>query len=176
MSVTKVHARQVFFDSLYTRWARSPTPPPYRSSTPAATRPSRSISTPLKVRGPFSDIPPFLAELYARRIHHNHYPRRLPHIARRFLPRGRRLDVEVKPSKYAHIARPLRQIAYPHSALLPPILFLYLHREYRSGTNARLGRFRASVPSGASTGIHEAVELRDGDKGAYVGKGKSPAA
>lgn len=34
-----------------------------------------------------------------------------------------------------------------------------------------LGRFRASVPSGASTGIHEAVELRDGDKNAYVGKG-----
>ncbi|KAI0311088.1 enolase [Amylostereum chailletii] len=33
------------------------------------------------------------------------------------------------------------------------------------------GRFRAAVPSGASTGIHEAVELRDGDKTAYVGKG-----
>ena len=30
---------------------------------------------------------------------------------------------------------------------------------------------RASVPSGASTGIHEAVELRDGDKGIYLGKG-----
>lgn len=30
---------------------------------------------------------------------------------------------------------------------------------------------RAAVPSGASTGIHEAVELRDGDKGIYVGKG-----
>ncbi len=27
------------------------------------------------------------------------------------------------------------------------------------------GTFRAAVPSGASTGIHEAVELRDGDKG-----------
>ncbi|MDK0628389.1 phosphopyruvate hydratase, partial [Clostridium perfringens] len=33
------------------------------------------------------------------------------------------------------------------------------------------GRFRAAVPSGASTGIHEAVELRDGDKSNYVGKG-----
>ncbi|KAG8942602.1 hypothetical protein FRC04_003589 [Tulasnella sp. 424] len=33
------------------------------------------------------------------------------------------------------------------------------------------GRFRAAVPSGASTGIHEAVELRDGDKANYVGKG-----
>lgn len=30
---------------------------------------------------------------------------------------------------------------------------------------------RASVPSGASTGIHEALELRDGDKSHYQGKG-----
>ncbi len=30
---------------------------------------------------------------------------------------------------------------------------------------------RAAVPSGASTGIHEAVELRDGDKASYLGKG-----
>jgi enolase len=30
---------------------------------------------------------------------------------------------------------------------------------------------RAAVPSGASTGAHEAVELRDGDKGRYMGKG-----
>ena len=30
---------------------------------------------------------------------------------------------------------------------------------------------RAAVPSGASTGVHEAVELRDGDKKRYVGKG-----
>lgn len=30
---------------------------------------------------------------------------------------------------------------------------------------------RAIVPSGASTGAHEAVELRDGDKGVYLGKG-----
>ena len=35
-----------------------------------------------------------------------------------------------------------------------------------------LGGFgRASVPSGASTGEHEAVELRDGDKSRYMGKG-----
>jgi len=33
------------------------------------------------------------------------------------------------------------------------------------------GVFRAAVPSGASTGIHEAVELRDGDKAVYLGKG-----
>ena len=30
---------------------------------------------------------------------------------------------------------------------------------------------RAAVPSGASTGSHEAVELRDGDKARYNGKG-----
>ena len=30
---------------------------------------------------------------------------------------------------------------------------------------------RAAVPSGASTGAHEAVELRDGDKKRYNGKG-----
>ncbi|WP_164018806.1 phosphopyruvate hydratase [Pyxidicoccus trucidator] len=32
-------------------------------------------------------------------------------------------------------------------------------------------RGRAAVPSGASTGEHEAIELRDGDKGRYLGKG-----
>ncbi|UNU42390.1 phosphopyruvate hydratase [Sphingopyxis sp. YF1] len=34
---------------------------------------------------------------------------------------------------------------------------------------------RAAVPSGASTGAHEAVELRDGDKGRYLGKGVTQA-
>jgi len=37
------------------------------------------------------------------------------------------------------------------------------------------GYGRAIVPSGASTGIHEAVELRDGDKERYGGKGVSLA-
>ncbi|MGN6565345.1 MAG: phosphopyruvate hydratase [Thermomicrobiales bacterium] len=36
-------------------------------------------------------------------------------------------------------------------------------------------RGRAAVPSGASTGAHEAIELRDGDKGRYGGKGVSKA-
>jgi len=36
-------------------------------------------------------------------------------------------------------------------------------------SNGILGR--AAVPSGASTGIHEAIELRDGDKKLYLGKG-----
>jgi enolase len=38
------------------------------------------------------------------------------------------------------------------------------------------GMGRAAVPSGASTGEHEAVELRDGDKTRYLGKGTQQAA
>jgi enolase len=41
-------------------------------------------------------------------------------------------------------------------------------------TDGSLGR--AAVPSGASTGEHEAVELRDGDKSRYLGKGCTKAA
>jgi enolase len=40
-------------------------------------------------------------------------------------------------------------------------------------TEGYLGR--AAVPSGASTGIHEAVELRDGDKSLFLGKGVTKA-
>jgi enolase len=37
------------------------------------------------------------------------------------------------------------------------------------------GRGRAAVPSGASTGVHEALELRDGEKSRYGGKGVQKA-
>ena len=37
------------------------------------------------------------------------------------------------------------------------------------------GVFRAAVPSGASTGIYEALELRDNDKANYHGKGVQKA-
>ena len=37
------------------------------------------------------------------------------------------------------------------------------------------GLFRAAVPSGASTGIYEALELRDGVKNEYHGKGVNKA-
>jgi len=37
------------------------------------------------------------------------------------------------------------------------------------------GRFRAAVPSGASTGIHEALELRDNDPTIHMGKGVEKA-
>jgi enolase len=40
-------------------------------------------------------------------------------------------------------------------------------------TDGSIGR--AAVPSGASTGEHEAVELRDGDKSRYLGKGTTKA-
>src|SRR3954452_19635582 len=40
-------------------------------------------------------------------------------------------------------------------------------------TDGTLGR--AAVPSGASTGAYEAVELRDGDKKRYLGKGVARA-
>jgi len=40
-------------------------------------------------------------------------------------------------------------------------------------TNGFLGR--AAVPSGASTGVHEAVQLRDDDKGRFMGKGVTKA-
>jgi len=47
------------------------------------------------------------------------------------------------------------------AAAIPPLS--------RRGAGRRLDR-RAAVPSGASTGAHEAVELRDGDKKRYLGK------
>eukprot|EP01041_Mallomonas_annulata_P039355 gene39355-63023_t len=40
-------------------------------------------------------------------------------------------------------------------------------------SNGNIGR--AAVPSGASTGIHEAVELRDNDVNIYMGKGVTRA-
>lgn len=48
-------------------------------------------------------------------------------------------------------------------------------RPLSSPANHETGLFRAAVPSGASTGVHEAVELRDGDKSKYLGKGVSKA-
>jgi len=38
-----------------------------------------------------------------------------------------------------------------------------------------LGTFRAAVPSGASTGIYEVLELRDNVKELYLGKGVTKA-
>jgi enolase len=49
-----------------------------------------------------------------------------------------------------------------------PTIAVTAHTDHGSG--------RASVPSGASTGVHEAVELRDGDPKRYGGKGVTKAA
>lgn len=46
-------------------------------------------------------------------------------------------------------------------------LYCYMKRWFVSGL------FRAAVPSGASTGIYEALELRDNDKTRYMGKGEA---
>ncbi|WVE36701.1 phosphopyruvate hydratase, partial [Priestia megaterium] len=63
---------------------------------------------------------------------------------------------------------------------MPTILDIYAREVLDSRGNPTVevevytesGAFgRAIVPSGASTGEHEAVELRDGDKSRYLGKG-----
>ena len=45
------------------------------------------------------------------------------------------------------------------------MLFCHLSKRYLTS-----GLFRAAVPSGASTGVHEALELRDEVKSEYMGK------
>ncbi|KAG5457722.1 MAG: enolase, partial [Olpidium bornovanus] len=63
----------------------------------------------------------------------------------------------------------------------PPVRVAFLRAYARRLTPlhhsslTRAGLFRAAVPSGASTGVHEALELRDGVKGEYLGKGVSKA-
>lgn len=49
------------------------------------------------------------------------------------------------------------------------------HPTVEADVTTQDGVFRAAVPSGASTGKYEALELRDGDKTAYLGKGVSKA-
>lgn len=54
------------------------------------------------------------------------------------------------------------------NASAPPQRFI---PEHRVPLSSMPGLFRAAVPSGASTGIYEALELRDGDKTRFKGKG-----
>ncbi len=49
-----------------------------------------------------------------------------------------------------------------------------LKLNHRDKLLTKTGVFRAAVPSGASTGIHEALELRDGDKTLFGGKSTYP--
>src|SRR5256885_7201584 len=57
------------------------------------------------------------------------------------------------------IRRPPRSTLFPYTTLFRSVLL-------ESGVMGR-----AAVPSGASTGSREAIELRDGDKSRYLGKG-----
>lgn len=62
-----------------------------------------------------------------------------------------------------------------YSHLSSSSLVLVQFAEISISSRNSTGLFRAAVPSGASTGVHEAVELRDGDKSKYLGKGVSKA-
>lgn len=50
-------------------------------------------------------------------------------------------------------------------------MYCHYKQNENSSTGFETGLFRAAVPSGASTGIYEALELRDNDKSRYMGKG-----
>ncbi|KAI5481672.1 enolase [Pseudohyphozyma bogoriensis] len=82
----------------------------------------------------------------------------------RKLPRG--------PSLYQQPLRPV-----PYASEFKPSDWVDSTRDVwdSRGNPTVEGYFRGTVPSGASTGIHEAVELRDGDKSKYGGKGVSKA-
>ena len=49
-------------------------------------------------------------------------------------------------------------------------MYYVLQNIFQVDLVTELGLFRAAVPSGASTGIYEALELRDNDKTIYHGK------
>ena len=51
------------------------------------------------------------------------------------------------------------------------LILLFLKPTVEADVITNRGLFRAAVPSGASTGIYEALELRDGDAKRYLGKG-----
>lgn len=57
------------------------------------------------------------------------------------------------------------------SALFPSTFHPITSPSAHQSSTTIPGLFRAAVPSGASTGIYEALELRDGDKTRYKGKG-----
>ncbi|KAG7484038.1 hypothetical protein MATL_G00045010 [Megalops atlanticus] len=80
------------------------------------------------------------------------------------------------------VGRSVRRQRQPHSARMS-ITKIHAREILDSRGNPTVevdlytakGRFRAAVPSGASTGVHEALELRDGDKTRYLGKGVQKA-
>uniref|UniRef100_A0AC34R6K1 Phosphopyruvate hydratase n=1 Tax=Panagrolaimus sp. JU765 TaxID=591449 RepID=A0AC34R6K1_9BILA len=72
-----------------------------------------------------------------------------------------------------------RIVVFVHSCLKMPIVRIFARQIYDSRGNPTVevdlttdkGVFRAAVPSGASTGVHEALELRDKDPKVHLGKG-----
>ena len=64
---------------------------------------------------------------------------------------------------------PVRQ--QPCSITILPLPYIPVNATIVTGFYF-LGSFRAAVPSGASTGIYEALELRDKDPNRFLGKGK----
>lgn len=72
---------------------------------------------------------------------------------------------------------------YPNLIFIMAVTKIHARSVYDSRGNPTVevdlitdkGLFRAIVPSGASTGVHEALELRDGDKSKWLGKGVTKA-
>lgn len=82
-------------------------------------------------------------------------------------------SIYVPPSTLPHPIRPDRSMTaaaiQPWKCASPP------HTHPQVDLTTELGRFRAAVPSGASTGIYEALELRDGIRAEHHGKGVNKA-
>jgi enolase len=78
------------------------------------------------------------------------------------------------------IAHSLTKVSSSPATAIMPISKIHSRYVYDSRGNPTVevdivtetGLHRAIVPSGASTGSHEACELRDGDKSKWAGKGK----
>jgi hypothetical protein len=117
----------------------------------------------------------------------NHVPRGSMTWTRSFCcvhtTKGPRSQVGL-PTAYSSLLRALlRYRFYSLAFSTMPITKIHARQIFDSRGNptvevdvtTELGLFRAAVPSGASTGVHEALELRDGVKAEYLGKGVKQA-
>lgn len=101
------------------------------------------------------------------------------------------LYAKVKRSQYCLSKHKKKAVCFCHAQFCLYLTGLYMHAFHiswhalhgmprvriqpsteRSCLSLPSGRFRAAVPSGASTGVHEALELRDGYKSRFLGKGE----
>lgn len=77
---------------------------------------------------------------------------------------------ETQPLKYVNF------FSFEQKNLTDVLIFVYFYHQVDIYTDfAGKNYFRAAVPSGASTGVHEALELRDKVKTEYMGKGVKTA-